>query len=199
MYVQYKHVHQRSADVTDNQIAEHHMLLERVAKERDKEAFEQLFCHFAPRIKALMMKQMADADAAEDFMQETMFTVWTKADQFSRYRGSVAAWIFTIARNKRIDNFRKQGSKHYSDIDDYELTDESPGSEEMLLSAERDKLVAQASEALPEEQREIIKMSYGRELTQSEIAERLSIPLGTVKSRMRLAYKKIKVAVEDVS
>jgi RNA polymerase sigma-70 factor (ECF subfamily) len=198
MYVQHKSVPARRVDVTKNETTEHHELLELIALNRDKAAFEQLFVYFAPRVKAIMMKQSSDADTAEDLMQETMLTVWNKADKFSKYRGSVSAWIFTIARNKRIDGYRKQGTRHYLDIEDLELTDGSIGSEEQLLSNERDKIVTDISKSLPPEQKEIIEMSFVNELSQTEISKTLGIPLGTVKSRMRLAYKKLRKSVEDV-
>lgn len=198
MYVQYKSVPTRRVDVTKNETTDHHKLLELIALNRDKEAFEQLFIYFAPRVKAVLMKQSSDANTAEDLMQETMLTVWNKADKFSKYRGSVSAWIFTIARNKRIDGYRKQGTRHYLDIEDIELTDDAMGSEEILISNERDKMVTDISKTLPPEQKEIIEMSFVKELSQTEISKTLGIPLGTVKSRMRLAYKKIKKSVEEV-
>ncbi len=198
MYVQYKSVPTRRVDVTKNETTDHHKLLELIALNRDKEAFEQLFIYFAPRVKAVLMKQSSDANTAEDLMQETMLTVWNKADKFSKYRGSVSAWIFTIARNKRIDGYRKQGTKHYLDIEDIELTDDTMGSEEILISNERDKMVTDISNTLPIEQKEIIEMSFVKELSQTEISKKLGIPLGTVKSRMRLAYEKIRKSVEEV-
>ncbi|MEP3475135.1 MAG: sigma-70 family RNA polymerase sigma factor [Rhodomicrobiaceae bacterium] len=198
MYVQYKSVPTRRVDVTKNETTDHHKLLELIALNRDKEAFEQLFIYFAPRVKAVLMKQSSDANTAEDLMQETMLTVWNKADKFSKYRGSVSAWIFTIARNKRIDGYRKQGTKHYLDIEDIELTDDAMGSEEILISNERDKMVTDISNTLPIEQKEIIEMSFVKELSQTEISKKLGIPLGTVKSRMRLAYEKIRKSVEEV-
>ncbi|GJL99103.1 MAG: RNA polymerase sigma factor [Methyloligella sp.] len=197
MYVQYKSVPTRRVDVTKNETTDHHKLLELIALNRDKKAFEQLFIYFAPRVKAVLMKQSSDANTAEDLMQETMLTVWNKADKFSKYRGSVSAWIFTIARNKRIDGYRKQGTKHYLDIEDIELTDDAMGSEEILISNERDKMVTDISNTLPIEQKEIIEMSFVKELSQTEISKKLGIPLGTVKSRMRLAYEKIRKSVEE--
>ena len=176
----------------------HAALMERVALARDKKAFEQLFAHFAPKIKALMLKHDSDLELAEDLMQDTMLTVWNKAHQFSTWRGSPSAWIFTIARNRRIDRFRRQGTKHYVDIGDYDVPDDDPDGEQLVLDAERDRLVADAASGLPDEQKQIIAMSFVDNLAQSEIADRLGIPLGTVKSRMRLAYKKIKTNLEDV-
>ncbi len=183
----------------DQDISEdHRRLISAVAEKKDKKAFEQLFVYFAPRIKALMLKQGANAELAEDLMQETMLTVWNKCGQFESWRGGLSAWIFTIARNKRIDRFRKQGSRHYLDVDDFDFVDEEPDSEEQVISSERDQLVSEAASRLPEDQRTVIEMSYMQSLSQSEIAERLGIPLGTVKSRMRLAHQKVRLELEGV-
>lgn len=179
-------------------VTEHADLLHRIAQQKDKNAFEQLFTEFGPKVKALMMKQNANSELAEDIMQETMLTVWNKAHQFSVWRGSVGAWVFTIARNKRIDRFRKQGTRHYVDIGDYDVADDAPDGEDLVLSVERDSLVAAATRTLPAEQAEIIAMSFVENLTHAEIAHKLGVPLGTVKSRMRLAYAKVKKKLEDV-
>ena len=176
----------------------HAALMARVANASDKQAFSDLFAFFAPKVKGLMLKQNVDPELAEELMQETMLTVWTKAGQFTKGRGSVSAWIFTIARNKRIDRFRKQGIRHYVDVDEFEFPDDSQDSEDQLLASERDRLVASATEKLPEEQKQVVKMSFIDDLPQIEIANQLGIPLGTVKSRMRLAYNKIKTELEGV-
>ncbi len=176
----------------------HGELMRRIADARDKQAFERLFAHFAPKIKALMLKHDSDPELAEDLMQDTMMTVWNKAHLFSRWRGSAGAWIFTIARNRRIDRFRRQGTRHYVDIGDYDIPDGEPDSEAVMLESERDRLVSEATRDLPDEQKQIITMSFVDDLAQTEIASRLGIPLGTVKSRMRLAYKKIRTNLEDV-
>jgi RNA polymerase sigma-70 factor (ECF subfamily) len=175
----------------------HALLMEKVATGRDKRAFEVLFAHFAPKVKALIMKQKAEADLAEDIMQETMLAVWNKADQFATWRGSVSAWIFTIARNKRIDRFRRQGTRHYVDIADYDLPDGRPDSADLVMNEERDRLVAEATRMLPEDQARIITLSFVDNLPQTEIARHLGIPLGTVKSRTRLAYEEIRKSLED--
>lgn len=176
----------------------HGKLMERIALRRDKQAFEQLFAYFAPKIKALMLKHDSDPELAEDLMQDTMLTVWNKAHQYATWRGSTSAWIFTIARNRRIDRFRRQGTRHYVDISDYDIPDEDIDSETAVLDAERDRIVAEAAAGLPDDQKLVITMSFAQNLAQTEIATRLGIPLGTVKSRMRLAYKKIKTNLEDV-
>lgn len=172
-------------------------LLGEIAANRNKQAFQTLFVHYAPRVKALMMKQGANAELAEDLMQETMLTVWNKAEQFAKTRGNANSWIFTIARNKRIDRFRKQGTRHYVDVDEFEIEDDLPSSEDDMISRERDAIVSEATSCLTAEQQQIITMSFAEDLSQSQIAEKLGIPLGTVKSRMRIAYQKIRQNLED--
>ena len=173
--------------------------LRKIAVNSDKKAFEALFSFYAPKIKALMLKLDKDGELAEDLTQETMLSVWKKAHQFSNWKGSPSAWIFTIARNNRIDRFRKQGARHYVDIQDVEIKDDNISDGETdVMNAQRDQLVASVRDQLPADQLEVITLSFEHNLAQSEIADRLGIPLGTVKSRMRLAYQKMKTKLEDV-
>ena len=182
----------RDANVNSHPSDLHIGLMEQIVENKDKVAFEKLFVYFAPRVKALMMKHGANSDIAEDLMQETMLTVWNKSGQFSNTRGSVSAWIFTIARNKRIDGFRKQGTRHYVDIEDYEIVDDSETIDDVVISKERDNIVATAAQNLPTDQREIVSLSFVEDMTQIEISRKLGLPLGTVKSRLRLAYLKMR-------
>ena len=178
---------------------QHAVLLGKIGQNQDKKAFEMLFTHFAPKVKALMLKMDRDNELAEELTQETMLTVWKKAHLFSNWKGSPSAWIFTIARNNRIDRFRKQSISHYTDISEVEIEDEKQTTGEAeLMNAQRDQAVAEVRDQLPADQLEVIQLSFEQNLAQSEIAEKLNIPLGTVKSRMRLAYKKMKSKLEDV-
>lgn len=186
----------RDANVNPHPSDLHIGLMEQIVENKDKVAFEKLFVYFAPRVKALMMKHGANSDIAEDLMQETMLTVWNKSGQFSNTRGSVSAWIFTIARNKRIDGFRKQGTRHYVDIEDYEIVDDSETIDDVVISKERDNIVATAAQNLPTDQREIVSLSFVEDMTQIEISRKLGLPLGTVKSRLRLAYLKMRNELE---
>ena len=176
----------------------HRDLMARLARDRDREAFRQLFDHFAPRIKGLMMRSGASDALAEDVMQEAMMTVWRKVHLFAPERGSVSAWIFAIARNARINHLRKASSRPYEDVAELEMPSDEPGGEEITYSRQRARSVAAAIAALPAAQREIIEMAFVEDMTQVEIAEALDLPLGTVKSRMRLAYGKLKGQLEFV-
>ena len=168
----------------------------KVARDQDWSAFEVLFIFFGPRVKAMMLKAGADNALAEDLVQETMVKVWRKAGLYADGRGSVSTWIYTVARNARIDRLRRASSQPYDDIDDLELESDSPSGEDQAYFSEQSAGIAEAVQQLPKEQRQVIELAFMHDLPQSEIAERLSLPLGTVKSRMRLAYGKLKDKLE---
>ncbi|MFZ2102468.1 MAG: sigma-70 family RNA polymerase sigma factor [Oricola sp.] len=167
-------------------------------REHDRAAFEELFVHFGPRIKSLMLKSGAGHALAEDIVQDVFMAVWRKAEYFAPERGTVSAWIFSIARNVRIDRLRRQSSRPYEDIAELDLQAPGPDAEQELATSQRAVRVADAMNELPEEQRQIIEMAYMQDMAQSEIANRLSLPIGTVKSRMRLAYAKLKQKLEEI-
>jgi RNA polymerase sigma-70 factor (ECF subfamily) len=174
------------------------ILMERVARERDREAFQRLFLQFGPKIKALMMRSGSDAHSAEDLVQDVMLTLWRKAHLYAADRGSVSAWIFTIARNVRIDRLRRQSSRVYEDIADVDLEAPEADGEEVAETKQRDRLVGQALADLPPDQRRVVEMSFIQDMPQAEIARVLNLPLGTVKSRIRLAYAKLRDNLEIV-
>lgn len=176
----------------------HEQLLARVAQDGDKSAFTELFSHFGPLLKGFMMKKGASADLAEDLAQDAMVLVWRKAALYSAARGSVSTWIFTIARNLRIDKFRRTGRYKFADIADFELQSDEPANDVQVNTKQEVARVGEAIGQLPEEQRQVIHMAYIEDLTQMEIADKLGQPLGTVKSRMRLAYQKLHRTLEDL-
>ena len=176
----------------------HKALMARIAAHKDRAAFQALFQHFGPRIKAVMMRSGSEEALAEDLVQDVMMTVWRKVHLYAPDRGSVSAWIFAIARNARINHLRKGSSRPYEDVETVELVSEEPGGEETTLLNQRARSVHSALKELPGDQRQILELAYGEDLSQSEIAEKLSLPLGTVKSRMRLAYAKLRGRLEAV-
>jgi RNA polymerase sigma-70 factor, ECF subfamily len=178
---------------------EYSALLTRVAEVRDRAAFAVLFDHFAPRVKSFMMRKGSNAEQAEDLVQEAMIAVWTKAAMFSSDRGSVSTWIFTIARNLRIDRLRREKSQLYTDLEDFDAPDLRTDAEESLGRSQEDNHVAIALAQIPEEQRQLLILSYVEDVPQSEIATRLKIPLGTVKSRMRLGYSRLRKILESMT
>jgi RNA polymerase sigma-70 factor (ECF subfamily) len=181
---------------THNLEAHFRGLIKKVAQNHDRQAFSMLFDHFAPRLKSFMMRKNASAELAEDLVQEAMIAVWRKAGLYEPTKGSVTTWVFTIARNLRIDRIRRDIHMPMTDLGDYDEPSEAPEGEELLVRKQEDSLVAQALKSIPEEQRQVLLMSFVEDMPQSEIAAKLAIPLGTVKSRMRLAYGHLRRILE---
>jgi len=172
-------------------------LLQRIGAHGDVTAFRELFQSYAPRIKSYMMRQGADAGTAEDLAQETLMTVWRKAALYSSEKGSATTWIFTIARNLRIDRLRREVAWQELPSEHEEQSDDTP-QDEALAEKQRAVRVKSALASLPTDQHEVVVLAYIEGLSHSEIAEKLQLPLGTVKSRMRLAYRKVRDALEDL-
>jgi RNA polymerase sigma-70 factor (ECF subfamily) len=165
-------------------------LLVQVRDRQDRAAFAALFRHFAPRVKGFLMKSGASATMAEECAQEVMATLWQKAHLFDPARASVATWVFTIARNKRIDALRKARRAEPEELD-WGPEPEPDQAEVMEAQEETDRL-GRALAALPEKQRALIERAYYGDLSHSEIAEETGLPLGTIKSRIRLALDKLR-------
>lgn len=164
--------------------------MSRISAERDRAAFAEIFDHFGPRVKAFLIKSGSNVSMAEECTQDVMITLWRKADMFDPSRASVATWIFTIARNRRIDLLRKERRPEPE-----ELTwgpEAEPEPEESLgLQQESTQLVA-AMATLPDKQRDLIQKAYFGDLTHAEIASETGLPLGTIKSRIRLALERLR-------
>ena len=177
-------------------------LLTSVGKSRDRAAFEQLFQHFAPLIKGFhhsRSTQAFSAEAADELVQEVMFRVWRKAPSFDPGKASASTWIYTIMRNCRIDMLRRN-SRHPggdSEIDVDDIWDESTDNQPLVIlqqkRSERD--VTEGLRSLPAEQSHVLKKAYMEGKSHSEISAELGLPLGTVKSRVRLALKKLQVSL----
>ena len=165
-------------------------LLKKVDILKDTSAFEELFNHFAPRVKAFLMKSGADPQMAEECSQEVMATVWRKAHLFDPSRASASTWIFTIARNKKIDAIRKQNRPEPEQL--YPDQDYEPDQESVVELQQETERLTSALEELPEKQRVLVEKAYLGELSHSEIAEITGLPLGTIKSRIRLALEKLR-------
>ena len=173
-------------------------LLRRVAEQADLAAFRELYQSYGPRVKAYMMRQGADAGTAEDLAQETLLTVWRKAALYAGDRGSMTTWVFAIARNLRIDRLRREVP--WQQLPEGRLTEASsePLPDEAMAEKERQERVQAALAELHPEQKDVVILAYLEGLSHSEIAERLGLPLGTVKSRMRIAYQKIRQTLESL-
>lgn len=175
-------------------------LLTGLGKRQDKRDFVALFNHFAPQIKAYGLSTQATPGLhafAEELVQETMIRVWRRASTFDASKASATTWIFTIARNARIDLLRR-GAKHKSDVDADDVWLEAEEDQQPVeeLEAERDRVrVREAISQLPVEQAQVLAKVYLEGKPHSEVALELNLPLGTVKSRVRLALNKMKLLI----
>lgn len=176
-------------------VAAHDRLIEAVALRRDREAFAELFSYFAPRLKAWLIKSGATAAAAEDFAQDAMLTVWRKADLFDARKARAATWIFTIARNRRLDMLRRDARP--LPAPEIDLSDAGVQRPDDILSASQDaERVRDALSRLKPDQVEVLRLAFFMDSPHSEIARRLDLPLGTVKSRIRNAMIKLRLILE---
>jgi len=167
-----------------------------VAERRDQTAFAELFDYFAPRIKSYLMRLGMEPGQAEELTQEVMIVLWHKAGLFDPVKSSLSTWLFRIARNRRIDAFRRDKSA-LLDADDPALQPSQPESADDIVEAEeRDERVRKAMLDLPEEQAVLVKQAFFLGRSHSQIAEDTGLPLGTVKSRIRLAFSRLRRSLE---
>jgi RNA polymerase sigma-70 factor (ECF subfamily) len=171
--------------------------LSSIAENADKEAFKCLFDYIAPRLKSFVMGQGTDLQLAEEVVQETMVKVWRKSHQFDVTKASASTWIFTIARNMRIDLLRKANRPEPDYNDPVFIPDQVPQVPEIMDRNQEAEELNKLISTLPIEQREVLNLAYFEDMTHSEITGQLNIPLGTVKSRIRLALKRIRATVGD--
>lgn len=172
-------------------------LLEAVAEKQDREAFSEIFAYYAPRLKSYVLRLGSDDALAEEIVQDVMVTVWRKASLFDRRQASVSTWIFRIARNRRIDLFRRSRKPNLDPEEPLVLPAPAPAPESAVEAQDVEAQVRDAMATLPEEQLQMIKLAFYEGLTHREIAERVDLPLGTVKSRIRLAFARMKGSLED--
>ncbi len=181
-----------SADTNDDLT----LCVELIGKNQDKLAFNTIFKYFAPRLKSFLVKAGSTDTQAEEVIQEVMIAVWTKSSTYDSNKSSVSTWIYTIARNKRIDKIRKEKRHYLSESDEgLEIPVDSTQEKEIFTAQVSNSLKKYMSN-LPEEQSKLLKLSYFYNKTHADISAELKIPLGTVKSRIRLALTKMRHLVE---
>ena len=163
-----------------------------IAESQDIGSFKKIFEYFSPRLKSFLMKSGAEENIAEEIIQETMTIIWTKADYYDPKVASPSTWIYTIARNKKIDILRKSRKAILEDIETAVLPAIEPKTEENIEHDQKFDMIAQHLDALPKDQLDLLKMNFFEEKSHGEISELTGIPLGTVKSRIRLALEKIR-------
>jgi RNA polymerase sigma-70 factor (ECF subfamily) len=172
-------------------------LLVLVATRQDRTAYAELFAYYAPRVKSYLMRLGADNAQAEEIAQDVMVTVWRKASLFDRRQASVSTWIFRVARNRRIDVFRRTKRPELDPEEEMILPAGVEAPEARVEAKETEARVREAMKGLPEEQLELLKLAFYDGLSHREIADRLDVPLGTVKSRIRLAFAKMKTRLGE--
>ena len=171
-------------------------LVERIAAHADRAAFTRLFAYYGPRVKGYLLRLGLEAAQAEELTQDVMVAVWRKAASFDRRQASAATWIFRIARNRRIDALRQE-RRAKLDVHDpaFQPAAETAPDEAAQLS-EREARVRRAMAELPPEQRELIREAFYQDRSHRQIADATGMPLGTVKSRLRLAMAKLKLRLD---
>lgn len=177
-------------------------LLRAIALHQDRSAFATLFAYFAPRIKTYMQRSGSSDVNAEELAQETMLAVWRKASLFDPAAATAATWIFTIARNLRIDAYRRERRNLTTEASDIALefkVDEAPRPDARLIAAQTERRVRAALDSLSEEQQRVVELSFFGDVAHGEIAKILKIPLGTVKSRLRLATSRLRNLLGELS
>jgi RNA polymerase sigma-70 factor, ECF subfamily len=174
-------------------------LLAAIAARGDRAAFASLFGFYAPRIKGFLMRTGSAAEVAEEIAQEAMLSVWRKAATFDASRASVSTWIYAIARNLRIDRLRHERGVRAEVFYEALRSDEPERPDDSLEWAERDDRVRLAVRELPDEQMTVVRLSFFEDKPHGDIARILGIPLGTVKSRLRLAMAKLRERLDELS
>ena len=168
-----------------------------IAARQDRAAFSRLYAHYAPRLKSFFLRQRVAPDKAEELAQEAMISLWRKAASFEPSKASVSTWLFTIARNKRIDMLRRENRPEIGKDDYLLIVSPSEEADQGALAASDAEQLASGMAALSPEQQEVLQKAFYEDLSHSEIAEALGLPLGTVKSRIRLALIRLKVLVSE--
>ena len=175
-------------------------LVAAVAAHADKQAFTRLFDHFAPRIKAYLVRLGTNQGHADEMTQDIMLVLWRKAAMFDPRRSSLRTWLYRVARNRRIDMMRRE-RVDFRDPADFALDIVDPGAlgaDQHIDMQSRDHLLREALLRLPQDQASLVQMAFFDGLSHSEISKRMQIPLGTVKSRIRLAFSRLRRQLEAV-
>ena len=173
-------------------------LLIAVAERKDRKAFIKLFEHFGPRVKSYLRRLGVNDSEADDLMQEVMLTVWRRAEQFDCRKARASTWIFTITRNKRIDAIRRERRPELDPNDPALVPDRDDDPSEAVSANEWRAAIKRAIDEVPEEQAKLLRMSFFEDKTHDAIATELDLPLGTVKSRIRLAVAKLRRSLEEL-
>ena len=179
-----------------NKISDQTAFIIAVRDNRDRAAFAQLFDHFAPRLKGFMMRSGVGSGQAEEIVQEVMLTVWRKAEQFDPNRAQVSTWIYQIARNRKIDVIRKENRPVPEELAEDPANEPDAG---QILAVEQEaSQLRQALSRLKPDQREMIERAYMGDLSHQQISAQTGVPLGTIKSRIRLGLERLRHELKEL-
>jgi len=168
-----------------------------VATKRDRTAFARLFDFYTPRVYAYLLRLRLDPGVADELTQDVMTTLWQKAELFDRTKSSVGTWLFRIAHNRRIDVHRRSREDAVPEPRPTDTPDPSPAPDDSLDMSQREASIRAALRLLPEEQLDLIRLAFFEGLSHGGIASQTGLPLGTVKSRLRLAFSRLRQALEQ--
>lgn len=167
-----------------------------VRDRRDRAAFAQIFAYFGPRLKAMLMRGGLRDGTAEDVVQDVMLSVWNKAAQFDPHRAEASAWIYRIARNRQIDLARRRPLPMPETVE--EQADDTPDAVHCLALEQESRALREALSRLAPDQRRAIEQAYMEDLPHSEISKLFDLPLGTIKSRIRLGLGRLRRELKDL-
>jgi RNA polymerase sigma-70 factor (ECF subfamily) len=184
--------HGKLPDALDEARAMSEDLLLAIAQHRDRDAFARLFTWFAPRVKGQLMAAGMDSASAEELAQEVMLNVWRKASLFDPRRGAASTWIFAMTRNRFLNTVRRRAAPEPELVD---TLDDSPHAESTLIMMERNRMLDSALAELPDEQRSALRGAYFSGRSLREVAEAQDVPLGTIKTRLRLALERLRKVI----
>ena len=171
--------------------------IQRIAQHGDREAFAAVYAHYAPQVKRYLMRGGADPVTAEEVTQDVLLTVWRRAPTYDPARANVNTWIFTIARNRRIDRFRKDGRPEPAAEEIVEAMQPQQATDHQVAGARRAEAVRQALASLPPDQAEVLQSSYFEGRSMRELSDATGVPLGTIKSRSRLALQRLREVLSE--
>ena len=177
-------------------LSEQTLWLLQVRDQRDRGAYSRLFCYFAPRLKAMLIRNGLRDGRAEDVVQDVMLTVWHKAAQFDPHRAEASGWIYRIARNRHIDLHRRGHGGEAELCEDHRS--EEPDSFQLLALSEEHRALRAAIDSLAPEQGQLLQKAFLEEMPHSEISSLTGLPLGTIKSRIRLGLARIRRDLSDL-
>jgi RNA polymerase sigma-70 factor, ECF subfamily len=172
-------------------------LIVAIADHQDKSAFARLYSYYAPRLKSYCQRQGMAAETAEEMAQEAMVSVWRRAATFDPAKASVSTWLFTIVRNKRIDLLRRENRPELKAEDFELLVEPEKGADENMAFAQSADDMGRVLEQLPPDQKSVLMKAFYEDKSHSEIAAETGLPLGTVKSRIRLALTRLKIGMQS--